>query len=255
MPVKADDQPGRLGGLTSHRFCYARAKEAQGVVAVVATLSKGYDLKYIWKQVDRGPAKDAASYFIQASESGGEPPGRWWGPAANTLGFEPGQRIEREPYDLLFGERKGPDGSQLGRLPNGGRKAADLYVEAPKNRKRRRTIYPVRTPAGYPLAERLAARLEQARAEQAAGANLLGLVFPSPTGKHWRSSNYCRQVLKPAYLTAGWRDADGDGRWTWHSLRHVLCTTARAGSSRSAWPGPSASIIGPVSMAPPLPVV
>ena len=25
-------------------------------VAVVATLSKGYDLEYIWKQVDRGPA-------------------------------------------------------------------------------------------------------------------------------------------------------------------------------------------------------
>jgi DNA-binding SARP family transcriptional activator len=29
-------------------------------LAVVATLSKGYDLEYIWKQVDRGPAKDAA---------------------------------------------------------------------------------------------------------------------------------------------------------------------------------------------------
>ena len=49
-------------------------------MAVVATLSKGYDLDYIWKQVDRGPAKDAASYYIQASESGGEPPGRWRGP-------------------------------------------------------------------------------------------------------------------------------------------------------------------------------
>ena len=49
-------------------------------MAVVATLSKGYDLDYIWKHVDRGPAKDAASYYIQASESGGEPPGRWRGP-------------------------------------------------------------------------------------------------------------------------------------------------------------------------------
>ena len=48
--------------------------EARGVVAVVATLSKGYDLEYIRKQVDRGPAKDAAGYYIQASESGGEPP-------------------------------------------------------------------------------------------------------------------------------------------------------------------------------------
>ena len=103
--------------------------EAQGVVAVVATLSKGYDLDYIWKQVDRGPTKDAASYYIQASESGGEPPGRWWGPGAKTLGFEPGQRIERKPYDLLFGERKAPDGSQLGRPPNGARKAADIYTQ------------------------------------------------------------------------------------------------------------------------------
>ena len=98
-------------------------------MAVVATLSKGYDLEYIWKQVDRGPAKDAASYYIQASESGGEPPGRWWGPGAKALGFEPGQRIERKPYDLLFGERQAPDGTQLGRHPNGGRKAADIYAQ------------------------------------------------------------------------------------------------------------------------------
>jgi TrwC relaxase len=96
-------------------------------VAVVATLSKGYDLDYIWKNVDRGPAKDAVGYYIQASESGGEPPGRWWGPGAKALGFEPGQRIERERYDLLFGERQAPDGTQLGRHPDKGRKAADIY--------------------------------------------------------------------------------------------------------------------------------
>jgi len=99
-------------------------------------------------------------------------------------------------------------------------------VEAPKNRKRRRTIYPRRTPGGYPLAERLAARIEQARAEQEAGANPLGLMFPSPRGKHWRSSNFARRVLAPAYLAASWRDTDGNGTWTWHSLRHVFCTTA-----------------------------
>ena len=97
-------------------------------MAVVATLSKGYDLDYIWKHVDRGPAKDAASYYIQASETGGEPPGRWWGPGAKALGFEPGQTVERRPYDLLFGERKAPDGTQLGRPPGNGRKAADLYA-------------------------------------------------------------------------------------------------------------------------------
>jgi conjugative relaxase-like TrwC/TraI family protein len=97
-------------------------------MAVVATLSKGYDLDYIWKQVDRGPAKDAASYYIRASESGGEPPGRWWGPGAKALGFEPGETVEREPYDLLFGQRQAPDGTPLGKPPDGGRKAADLYA-------------------------------------------------------------------------------------------------------------------------------
>ena len=97
-------------------------------MAVVATLSKGYDLDYIWKQVDRGPAKDAASYYLQASESGGEPPGRWWGPGARALGLEPGQTVERSPYDLLFGRRQAPDGTPLSRPPDGGRKIADVFA-------------------------------------------------------------------------------------------------------------------------------
>jgi integrase len=101
-----------------------------------------------------------------------------------------------------------------------------LYAEAPKNRKRRRTIYPRRTPAAYPLAERLAARIEEARAEQQAGANPQGLIFPSRSGGHWRSSNFNRYILQPAYRKAGWRDSSGEGQWTWHSLRHVFCTTA-----------------------------
>jgi integrase len=104
--------------------------------------------------------------------------------------------------------------------------AGHLYLEAPKNRKRRRTIYPRTTPVGYPLAERLAARAEQACAEQQAGINPLGLIFPSPRGRHWRSSNFDRRVLAPAYQAAGWRDAADSGAWTWHSLRHVFCTTA-----------------------------
>jgi AAA domain/TrwC relaxase len=36
--------------------------------------------------------------------------------------------VEREPYDLLFGQRKAPDGTPLGRPPSGGRKAADIYA-------------------------------------------------------------------------------------------------------------------------------
>jgi integrase len=104
--------------------------------------------------------------------------------------------------------------------------AGHLYTEAPKCRKYRKTIYPRRTPDGYPLADKLAARIEHARAELEAGTNPLGLIFPSPTGKHWPSSNFNRNVLKRAYLAIGWRDADGNGKWTWHSLRHVFCTTA-----------------------------
>jgi len=100
-----------------------------------------------------------------------------------------------------------------------------LYVEAPKNRKLRRAIYPRVTPAGYPLAERLAIRVQTAQSEQEGGANPFGLVFPSPKGKYLRSSNFRRKVLERAYLDAGWRDSSGEGRWTWHSLRHVFCTT------------------------------
>ena len=97
-------------------------------MAVIATLTRGYDLDYIWRQVDCDLTKDAAGYYIQASESGGEPPGRWWGPGAKALGLEHGQLVEREPYDLLFGERKAPDGTQLGRPPGSGQKAADIYT-------------------------------------------------------------------------------------------------------------------------------
>jgi hypothetical protein len=104
--------------------------------------------------------------------------------------------------------------------------AGQLLTGAPKGRKRRKTIYPARTPAGYPLAGKIAARIAAARAEQEAGTNPLGLMFPSPRGTWWRSSNFDRRILAPAYLTASWRDPAGNRPWTWHSLRHVLCTTA-----------------------------
>jgi integrase len=104
--------------------------------------------------------------------------------------------------------------------------AGHLYIEAPKNRKLRQTIYPRKTPGGYSLADRLADRIEQARCEMETGTNPLGLIFPSPKGKYLRSSNFNRTVLRPAYLAAGWRDGEGNGPWTWHSLRHVFCTTA-----------------------------
>jgi hypothetical protein len=81
----------------------------------------------VWKQIDPSLAMNPAAYYIDASENGGEPPGRWWGPAAEALGFAPGQAVEREPYDLLFGQRKAPDGIPLGRPP-ANKKAADVYA-------------------------------------------------------------------------------------------------------------------------------
>jgi hypothetical protein len=54
---------------------------------------------------------------MQAIENGGEPPGRWRGPGTRAFGIESGQTVERKPYDLLFGERKVPDGAPLGRPP------------------------------------------------------------------------------------------------------------------------------------------
>jgi len=51
-------------------------------MAVVATISKGYDLDYMWKNASASPT---AEYYIGAAEAG-EPPGRWWGPGAQALG-------------------------------------------------------------------------------------------------------------------------------------------------------------------------
>jgi hypothetical protein len=72
----------------------------------------------------------------------------------------------------------------------------------------------------------VAARVRAVAQEQAAGLNLLGLMFPAPAGGYLRSSNFNRRALRATYRVAAWRDADGRGDWTWHSLRHVFCTTA-----------------------------
>jgi hypothetical protein len=50
------------------------------------------------------------------------------GPRRRVLGLEHGQTVEREAYDLLFCQRKAPDGTPLSRPPDGGRKVADVYA-------------------------------------------------------------------------------------------------------------------------------
>ena len=140
--------------------------------------------------------------------------------AAAYSGLRKGELFALTVFQVAVGERVITVDRKV--VEVGGR----LYLEAPKARKYRSTIYPVRTPEGYPLAEKLAARAEAVRAEMDAGTNPPGLMFPSPREKYWRSSNFDRRVLASAYQAAGWRDGDGNGDWTWHSLRHVFCVTA-----------------------------
>jgi hypothetical protein len=61
-------------------------------VAVIATTAKGYDLDYAWRAV--GEAYLGAGYSPAAAE-GSEPPGTWWRPRAERLGFAQGRRVER----------------------------------------------------------------------------------------------------------------------------------------------------------------
>jgi conjugative relaxase-like TrwC/TraI family protein len=165
-------------------------------VAVVVTLSKGYDLEYIWRQVDQGVRKSAAEYYIQASEKGGEPPGRWWGPGAQALGFASGQLVEREPYDLLFGERKAPDGTALGRSPSNGRTTADLYA---------------RLTAAEPHAT--AERKRELRAEAAARSRPSPLFFDLTISLSKSISIFHASLAENARLARQAGDPDGEAYW------------------------------------------
>ena len=82
-------------------------------MAVIAALSKGYDLDYIWKQVDRGPAKDAASYYIQASENGeSRQAGGGTGRRSVRLRVRPDGRAQA--VRLAVRRARGPDGASVG---------------------------------------------------------------------------------------------------------------------------------------------
>jgi hypothetical protein len=102
--------------------------------------------------------------------------------------------------------------------------AGHLYVEAPKNRKYRRTIYPRRTPAGYPLAD----RLEQARAEQAAATNPLGLIFPVGCQKSaWPVS--CSDGPGPAVRHLQLVPAECEGHYNGRRPHRPAARSARPG--------------------------
>ena len=84
-------------------------------MAVVVTVAKGYDLDYIWKtQGQRSAERTSGGYYIDAAQAG-EPPGRWWGPGAQALGFTAGQAVERKPYDAVYQQQDPRTGQRLGR--------------------------------------------------------------------------------------------------------------------------------------------
>ncbi|MGH3419618.1 MAG: MobF family relaxase, partial [Streptosporangiaceae bacterium] len=82
---------------------------------MVVTVAKGYDLGYIWKnQAQASFERITGGYYINAAQAG-EPPGQWWGPGAQALGFASGQIVERRPYDTVYQQRDPQTGAKLGR--------------------------------------------------------------------------------------------------------------------------------------------
>jgi hypothetical protein len=84
-------------------------------LAVVVTVAKGYDLGYIWKTQGQVSAEHTSGgYYINAAQDG-EPPGLWWGPGAQALGFTVGQVVERARYDAVYRQVDPRTGAKLGR--------------------------------------------------------------------------------------------------------------------------------------------
>jgi hypothetical protein len=92
---------------------------------VIVTVAKGYNLGYVWKNQGRsGAEQSTGGYYINAAQAG-EPPGRWWGPGAQALGFADGQVIERKPYDAVYQQVDPRTGAKLGRPRGSYAKFAD----------------------------------------------------------------------------------------------------------------------------------
>jgi hypothetical protein len=83
-------------------------------LAVVVTVAKGYDLGYIWKTQGEAAGRALGGYYINAAQAG-EPPGRWWGPGAQALGFASDQIVQRTPYEMVYQQIDPRTGAMLGR--------------------------------------------------------------------------------------------------------------------------------------------
>ena len=119
------------------------------------------------------------------------------GPGAQALGFQPGQTVERQPYDLLFGQLKAPDGTRLGKPPVGGRKAADVYV-------------PLLAAEPYATAE----RRRELRIEAAGQTRQSPLFFDLTLSLSKSISIFQASLGENARLAHQAGDQDGDKYWS-----------------------------------------
>jgi hypothetical protein len=97
-------------------------------VAAIATISKGYDSAYPFKQMRPENVRAGADYYLVA----GEPYGRWLGRGAAELGLAPGSRISREVFTMVVARRLDPrDGTtRLGRSPQGAQARTQAIYQA-----------------------------------------------------------------------------------------------------------------------------
>jgi hypothetical protein len=65
-------------------------------------------------QAQTGGERTTGGYYINAAQAG-EPPGRWWGPGAEALGFTSGHVVERGPYQAVYQQVDPRTGDRLGR--------------------------------------------------------------------------------------------------------------------------------------------
>ena len=160
------------------------------------------------------------------------------GPAAQALGFAPGQVVERDPPDLLFGERKAPDGTPLGRPPIGGRKAAEVYAgllaaepQATAERKRelraRASREARQSPLSFDLTLSLSKSVSTFHASLGDNARLAREAGDADGERYW--SGLVAEVDEMIMQAT-------DGHWDGCTSRRVICaesTLTRRGRQRA----------------------
>lgn len=99
---------------------------------------------------------------------------------------------------------------------------------SPKLNKVRTTVYPTKTPEGYPLAAMVKRRITELNKLKVTPELLDGsrrrLMFHNKEGSWISQSAFASKIRRPAQIIAGWPMDDEKFRWTFHSLRHVFCS-------------------------------